>query len=189
MGRARCETDRGIEMNWKDKCVTCAHYVYYGACHHPDIMAPSGLYGANARFVYETGTCDLNSMYSLDSDTEVESLKAEIAADDRNVNALMDQVHELSKEKESLKAQLAKAQEFTECPIGISTDSRESRSICSAGTCYGCAVDRLHETQAQLAEMKQKYTVTVAKWQIRAEDAEAQLTECRRVIGKYWRCR
>ena len=43
---------------------------------------------------------------------EVESLKAEIAADDRNVNALMDQVHELSKEKESLKAQIQEARGF-----------------------------------------------------------------------------
>ena len=42
---------------------------------------------------------------------EIESLKAEIAADDRNVNALMDQVHELSKEKESLKAQLAECRD------------------------------------------------------------------------------
>ena len=50
-------------MNWKDKCTSCAHYVDYGACHHPEIMPPSGLHGANARKVYESGACDLNSMY------------------------------------------------------------------------------------------------------------------------------
>ena len=119
-------------MNWKDKCVTCAHYVYYGACHHPDIMAPSGLHGANARFVYEAGTCDLNSMYSPDSDTEIESLKAEIAADDRNVNSLMDWVHELSKEKESLKTQLAECRDKA---------LEEAAHICETGAAFSDRFD------------------------------------------------
>lgn len=45
-----------------------------------------------------------------------------------------------------LEEALKKIEHIT-CPCGISEESRETRAVCSAGTCYGCIVDRLREAQ------------------------------------------
>ena len=139
---------------------------------------------------------------------EIESLKAEIAADDRNVNALMDQVHELSKEKESLKAQLQEARGFLKhfekadgsAYQAIKAQLDRYTRIAECGMRYGDDLDnieRMVELEAQLADLlkgplSNEETPTDREWtdvewarnqwwlhMRAAQGFEAQLAECR----------
>ncbi len=130
---------------------------------HWDAHCDMDGYGpANLMRRLEKGYCNSGYGYSAetvvkltneidDLHAEIETLRAQLARYTRRSESgeSLSDAYDMADEIESLRAQLA-------CPCGISQESRETRKLCSAGTCPPCTADRLWEQHDEIVTLRKQ---------------------------------